>query len=279
MATPTLSKHTIQGVLGPILIDVRSGGRGIPRPAVLVLHGFKGFKDWGMFPVLAERLARAGMTAVSFNMSGSGVDDHGDFTFADRFGHATFSGDLEDLDRVIAALNEGGLGVPKPTSMGLIGHSRGGGVAVLHTASDPRIRALVTWSAVSSVSRWSPADLEQWRSAGVLEIVNTRTGQVLPLYPDALDDVEKNATGSLDISAAAARVAIPWLIVHGGADETVPPQEADALLQANRHGDVQLLRIDGAGHTFGAVHPFQGSTPELERAVDATVAWMGRHLA
>ena len=279
MPTPTLTKHTIPGVLGPILLDVRSGGRGTPRPAVIVLHGFKGFKDWGMFPVLAERIARAGMTAVSFNLSGSGVDDGGDFSFLDRFGHATFSGDLRDLDTVVLALSEGGLGVPTPTSVGIIGHSRGGGVAVLHTAYDVRVRALVTWSAVSTVARWSPEEIEQWRSEGALKIVNSRTGQVLPLHTDVLDDIEKNGASSLNIAAAAAQISVPWLIVHGAEDETVPVPEADALVKANRRGDSQLLRIEGAGHTFGAVHPFQGSTPELERAIDATVAWMGRHLA
>ena len=279
MPTPTLTKHTIPGVLGPILLDVRSGGRGTPRPAVLVLHGFKGFKDWGMFPVLAEHIARAGMTAVSFNLSGSGVDDGGDFAFPDRFGHATFSGDLHDLDTVVVALSEGGLGVPTPTSVGIVGHSRGGGVAVLHTAYDARVRALVTWSAVSTVARWSPEEIEQWRSEGTLRIVNSRTGQVLQLHTDALDDIEKNGAGSLNIAAASAQITVPWLVVHGAEDETVPGPEADALVKANRRGDSQLLRIEGAGHTFGAVHPFQGSTPELERAIDATVAWMGRHLA
>ncbi len=278
MSTPTLTTHIIPGTLGPILIDVRSGSRGVPRPAVLVLHGFKGFKDWGMFPVLADRVAKAGMTAVSFNMSGSGVDDTGNFSYPDRFGHATFSGDLHDLDAVVVALSEGGLGVPAPTSIGIVGHSRGGGVAVLHAAYDARVRALVTWSAVSTVSRWSPEVIERWRTDGALEIVNSRTGQILPLYCDALDDIEANASGSLDIPAAAGRILIPWLIVHGGADETVAPHEADTLLKVNRKGDAQLLRIEGGGHTFGAVHPYQGSTPELERAIDATVAWMGRHL-
>ncbi|NNG16990.1 MAG: alpha/beta fold hydrolase [Gemmatimonadales bacterium] len=279
MSTPTLTKHTVPGVLGPILLDVRSGGRATPRPAVLVLHGFKGFKDWGMFPVLAERIARAGMTAVSFNLSGSGVDDGGDFSFPDQFGHATFSGDLRDLDTVVVALSEGGLGVPTPTSLGIVGHSRGGGAAVLHTAYDARVRALVTWSAVGSVARWSPEEIAQWRADGSLPIANARTGQVLPLYTDALDDIEENGAGSLNIAAAAAQITIPWLIVHGAEDETVPAHEADALAKANRRGDSQLLRIEGTGHTFGAAHPFQGSTPELERAIDATVAWMGRHLA
>ena len=61
VATPALSRHRLPGYLGDVLVDVRTGDRATPRPAVLVLHGYKGFKDWGMFPPLAERLARAGL--------------------------------------------------------------------------------------------------------------------------------------------------------------------------------------------------------------------------
>jgi len=151
MATPTLSKHALSGALGPILIDVRSGGRSSSRPAVVVIHGFKGFKDWGMFPHLAERLARGGFTAVTLNLSGSGVDDAGEFSLPERFGHNTFSAELEDLGRVIDSLMAGALGVPVPSSLGLVGHSRGGGIAVLQAAQDTRVRALVTWAAISGV--------------------------------------------------------------------------------------------------------------------------------
>ena len=38
MATPSLTKHSVPGALGEILVDVRSGGRSSPRPAVIVLH-------------------------------------------------------------------------------------------------------------------------------------------------------------------------------------------------------------------------------------------------
>src|ERR687896_1174505 len=149
MATPTLTKHSLAGSLGQLLIDVRSGGRSSSRPAVIVVHGFKGFKDWGMFPPLTDRLAQAGFTAVSFNLSGSGVDDAGDFSLPDRFAHNTFSAELQDLNQILDALMSGALGLPVPTSLGLIGHSRGGGIAALQAARDSRVRALVTWAAIS----------------------------------------------------------------------------------------------------------------------------------
>ncbi|MBK8003340.1 MAG: hypothetical protein IPK12_05170 [Gemmatimonadetes bacterium] len=136
------------------------------------------------------------------------------------------------------------------------------------------MHALVTWAAISTVDRW-PGRAAAWRAAGRLDIVNSRTGEVLPLYPDVLDDVEQNAAG-LDILAAAQRVSIPWLILHGTTDAAVAVSEAHALAASAHQG--RLILLEGAGHTFGAVHPFAGVTPDLAVAFDETVKWFGRHL-
>lgn len=277
MATPTLTQHTIAGTLGEILVDVRAGGRVSVRPAILVLHGFKGFKDWGMFPRLAERIAQAGFSVVSPNLSGSGVDHAGDFTLPQRFGHNTFSAELEDVRRVIEALFAGELGIPEPSKLGMVGHSRGGGIAVLHTAQDARVKALVTWAAISHVQRWSDAERAPWRASGRTDVVNARTGQVLPLYLDVLDDIERN-TVALDIEAAARRIAVPWLIIHGTEDESVSFVEAERLKAANSRAETRLLPIEDGGHTFGAVHPWRSSTPQLDSVFDATLAWLTTHL-
>jgi len=278
MATPTLTKHTIPGALGEILADVRAGGRAAPRPAVVIIPGFKGFKDWGMFPPLADRLARAGFTAVALNLSGSGVDDSGDFVWPERFGRNTFSRELADIGTALDALARGKLGTAPPSRIGLVGHSRGGGMAVLYTARDPRVKALVTWAAISTVERW-PDDEERarWRSAGSLDVVNSRTGQVLPLYTDVLDDIESRAA-ELDILEAAERVTVPWLIIHGSADSSVSIAEGERLARAAAPGTSRFVRVDGAAHTFGAAHPWQGSTAALDRAMKETVGWLSRHL-
>jgi len=275
MATPTLTRHRLPGILGDILVDVRAGGRGSPRPAVIVVHGFKGFKDWGLWPALADRLARAGFSAVTLNLSGSGVDDTGEFVYPDRFGHNTFSAELQDLRRVTDALGAGELGVAPPSGLGLLGHSRGGGTAILHTATDPRIRALVTWAAISTVDRWPAAQRAAWRAAGVSDVKNMRTGQVLPQYTDVLDDIERNAA-ALDIQAAAARISVPWLIVHGTEDDAVPLAEGKRLAAAAPQA--RFLAIEGAGHTFGAAHPWRGAPAELERLEDTTLAFFAGEL-
>jgi dipeptidyl aminopeptidase/acylaminoacyl peptidase len=230
-----------------------------------------------MFPPLAERLARAGLTTISLNFSGSGVDDAGDFTLPERFGHNTFSAELKDTVVVLDALFRGALGVVAPATVGLLGHSRGGGIAILAAAQDARVRALVTWASIASAERWPEDQRTAWRQAGRIEVRNARTGQVLPLYTDVLDDLEQNAS-VLDIQAAAARVATPWLIIHGTNDESVGFSEAELLKGASRRSTTRLMPVEGGGHTFGATHPWRSSTTQLDTVFDSTTSWLATHL-
>jgi fermentation-respiration switch protein FrsA (DUF1100 family) len=106
---------------------------------------------------------------------------------------------------------------------------------------------------------------------------NTRTGEELLVGMETLEDVERNVEGSLDIGAAASRLACPWLLVHGTQDETVDFMEA-RLLAGAAPLVARFLPIDGAGHTYGAVHPFAGMTPALEHVFDESLAFLGVHL-
>src|SRR4029453_16422290 len=106
------------------------------------------------------------------------------FCFAERFGHDTFRAELQDVESVINALVAGALDVAGPSSIGVLGHSRGGGVAILEAARNERITALVTWASVSTVHRWPAPVIAEWRRSGRQDIVNARTGEVLPLYTD-----------------------------------------------------------------------------------------------
>jgi len=276
MATPSLTKHTIPGALGDLYLDVRTGDRTAPRPAVVIIHGFKGFKDWGMFPPLAERLARAGFTAVSFNQSGSGVDDVGEFTLLDRFAANSYHHDLDDVDRVLAAVAGGELGFPPPSSIGLLGHSCGGGEAIL-MGEDPRLGAIVTWASIGTVRRWSDADMARWQERGFIEITNARTGQVLTIRDQLREEIERDADGALDIVSAVARVRAPLLMLHGREDEAIPFEEAERLGRG-APDSAEFVAIDDAGHTFGAAHPFKGMTPALQEVMDRSIDWFSRHL-
>jgi pimeloyl-ACP methyl ester carboxylesterase len=136
----------------------------------------------------------------------------------------------------------------------------------------------VTWSAVGTFNRWDAKTKEEWRQKGKLDVVNARTGEVLPLYTDALDEVEQHCNGKLDVLHAAARIDVPWLIIHGEQDESVSVEEGRKLYEVANKDRAELQIVHGGGHTFGAKHPWAGPTPELTDVMDATVRWFSRHL-
>ncbi len=241
-----------------------------PRTAVLVVHGFKGFKDWGFFPHVCERLAADGHAVVSFNGSRNGVGPSlMDFTDLEGFGTNTYSHEVGDVHHMLDHLTSGvWTGGRPPDAVGILGHSRGGGVGVVAASERDDIASLATWAAISTFYRWTPDEREEWARRGVVHVANARTGQQMPLYREVLDDLEANRR-RFDVLAAAGRVKAPWLVVHGTEDATVPLAEAEALAQAGP--DARLEVVAGSGHAFEAVHPFEGPTPGLDRAVDATV--------
>ncbi|NIA01687.1 MAG: alpha/beta fold hydrolase [Bacteroidia bacterium] len=252
-----------------------------PRPTVVVCHGFKGFMEWGFFPFLAELLAERGFTVVRFNFPGSGMRP-GDVLVTDTeaFRRATFSQDLNDLGRVLNALGtQIGEDTVDPQRIGLFGHSRGGGIATLAAAQESRrgrLRALVTWAAVSTFDRLTLDEKEIWRRRGDLTVVNSRTGQQLAIDAVVLEDLERFQR-HLDPSTAASTRLAPWLILHGDQDETVPWSEA-RLLASHAAAPCELRVIPNGDHTFGAKHPFAGPTPQLVEALNATQEWFRRHL-
>jgi alpha-beta hydrolase superfamily lysophospholipase len=248
-----------------------------PVGSVIICHGFKGYAHWAFFPYLAQSLAEKGLTAITFDFSGSGIGaDRETFTEADAFATNTFSREQEDLEVLVDYLRRRKIITPR---FGLFGHSRGGASAIVYTAAtDSEVNALVTWAAISYVKRWTDEDALVWRRRGYAEITNSRTGQVMRLGTDLLDDVELHVKTKLNIEAAAAKVKVPWLIVHGSADETVPVDEGERLHAASTR--ISTVRIiDGASHSFDAKHPLSVIPQNLETAVRETVNFFVRNSA
>ncbi len=247
-------------------------------PFVLVVHGFKGFFRWGFFPELCARLTAAGLSAVAFNVSGSGVgEDLLNFTDERGFEANTYSRELEDIARVRDAVEAGKWSWVDQQRGGIFGHSRGGAMALVHAAERPGLRALAAWAAIERVVRWDAATAEQWRRDGVLLVPNARTGQIHRLGLGLLADTERHAA-RLDVEAACRRLSLPVLLLHGGADDSVEPVALERLAAALPGAGHRAQLVPGANHTFGARHPLQEVPPELEHALSETVAWFVRHL-
>jgi alpha-beta hydrolase superfamily lysophospholipase len=284
-----VEEFEVPGAAGrPIRGDIRyaaaDASHAHPAPAgVVMCHGFKGFARWGFVPYLADRVAAAGLSVVTFDFSGSGVGaDREHFTEPAAFADNTFARERYDLDVVIDTARSRGWIGDGNGSLGLFGFSRGGGVAILRAASDtpPKAGALVTWSSIAYVDRWTTEEHNAWRTRGHREVPNTRTGEVFRVGTAFLDEIETNGASELDLLSAAGRIserAIPWLIVHGEADETIGVHEGRQLHTASRDR-AELAVIEHASHTYNAKHGMTEPTPELAIAADRTVRFLRANL-
>ncbi len=244
-------------------------------PAVIVCHGFKGFKDWGFFPELGQRLTRAGFASVLFNFSGAGVGpDLLTFTDFTAFAEDTISRQVADLGCIVDALHAGMVGDGRldVQRLAVVGHSRGGAVAILRAREDRRLVAVASWAGVSRLWRYSAREVQEWRDKGAMEFLNMRTMQRMRIGSGYLDDLEANRA-RFDLVAAVQALAVPLLLVHGNEDLSVPEDEAREL-HAAAAGRADLHVIGAAGHTFGVVHPWAGSTPAFDEATRVTIDWL-----
>lgn len=262
----------------PVRGDVRVAQGTKPKTAVVIVHGFKGFRKFGAWSALARALALRGHAAVTFDFSHNGIDENGEFSRLDLFRLNTHTRELDEIRAVLDALDGGKLAGRRIRRVGLLGHSRGGGMGVIAAAEDRRVRALVTWAAVAGIGqRWTPAETAAWRRGEDVLVENARTKQQMPMAPEYWVDFQQNRD-RLDIVAAAARVEAPWLIVHGDADTSVPLDDAQALFDAA--GDnAELMVMEGVDHGMGARHPYPGPTDALRAAAEAAFEWFDTHLA
>ena len=258
----------------PFEVDATYRADGRPKPVVVFVHGFKGFKDWGHFPQVADFFAERGFVFVKLNLSHNGlvVGGTGDLEDLDAFGRNNLSLELDDIGQLIDALFVPGA-TPVPaadmalTDLLLLGHSRGGGLVLLKAAEDPRVRAVATWAGIADVDQHWPAPVvAEWQRTGVLLVPNTRTGVPLPLRYQIVEDYHAHRP-RLDIAHnVRRRLRQPLLLVHGDADETVPLAALHAL-HALRP-DAELLLVPGATHMFGGAHPWaHPALPEPARLV------------
>ncbi|TMQ58555.1 MAG: alpha/beta fold hydrolase [Candidatus Eisenbacteria bacterium] len=246
----------------------------LPRPPIVLLHGFRGYKDWGFFPMLAGRMAEAGFPAVTFSVSGSGIAGRdGAFTEPERFRRNTYAKELADLARVVAwAL------APGAARAGLIGHSRGGTLALLHAASNRRIGCVATLAAPFRIGVWKPEQTAAWERGEDAPIYDFRTRTHLRLGPDLWEDFTRNRD-RYDAARAIESLGAPLLVVQGDRDAVVPPENAVEIASHASSVMTELLILEGAGHSFQAGDRIRRTPPQLLDMVEAVTAWMRRWLS
>lgn len=245
----------------PIPLDITYIKNGQLKPIVILCHGFKGFKDWGHFNLIAEAFARQDFVFLKFTMSHSGttLEHPTEFVDLEAFGHNNFLIELEDTGRVLDfAEQHAGDFEGDPNHIYLMGHSRGGGIAILKAAEDSRIKKLVTWASVKDVADFfKNQNIDNWKSDGKIYSLNSRTQQEMPLDYQIYENFMTHRA-RLDIPKAASSLQIPWLILHGSNDSAVPVNFSEYLSDCNSKS--KKVIIQESDHSFGGKHPWPDST-------------------
>ena len=244
-------------------------------PLLIFVHGYKGYKDWGAWDLMAEKFAEAGFFFVKFNFSHNGTTVENPVEFADleAFGNNNFSKEMSDIDALLEYFAEfPGIDF---TKIAIIGHSRGGGISLIKAYEDERIKVLVTLAGVSNFNYRFPSGdrLENWKNIGVMYSENQRTHQQMPHYYQFYEDFKQNED-RFTIQYCAQHLEKPVLIIQGTKDESVKDKEAFLLHEWCKKSELYI--IEEANHTFGGKEPCmeQNLPADLANAAAETIRFL-----
>ena len=264
----------------PIVWDAFFNQNGEKKPLVIFCHGYKGFKDWGAWNLVAEAFAKANLFFVKFNFSHNGgtVENPIDFPDLEAFAENNYSKELEDLDDMLNYLLSNDHAYSREidsTNVTVIGHSRGGGIAIIKASEDKRITKLITWASVCDFGKRTATvgNLEEWKKEGVKYVLNGRTKQQMPHNYQFYEDFVNNKK-RLNIQQAIKKLKIPILIIHGTDDPSVLFSEAQKLKEWNSNSE--LYPIENTNHVFGSKHPWeQNKLPDaLQQVADKSLTFV-----
>jgi pimeloyl-ACP methyl ester carboxylesterase len=263
----------------PILTDLFFKESNQLKPILIFCHGYKGFKDWGAWNLMAENFANAGFFFVKFNFSHNGgtAEQPIDFPDLEAFGNNNYSKELDDLGNVIDWVSENS-DIKNEIDLNeiyLIGHSRGAGIVLLKSDEDSRAKKVISLAGVSDYKSRFPKNqkLQEWEEKKVYFVKNGRTHQEMPHFYQFFRDFEKNEK-RLNIKKATQNLEIPLLIIHGNNDASVSINEAKNLHKWNSKSTFKI--IENSNHVFGTSHPWDKErvSEELSEAIEIAIAFL-----
>lgn len=242
---------------------------------IVIAHGYKGFKDWGMFPYAAEALSRE-HEVITFNFSHAGIgEDLQNFTELEKFARNTYHRELKDMKILLSYLSQHHKFGSLP--LFLLGHSRGGGDCLLYALDHPgEITGVISWNGVTSLDLFTEEQKQEMKEKGRTYVLNGRTGQQMPLDAVIIEDLEQQQE-RYNILERMKTSVFPVVLIQGSQDGERLRQGSELLTQLRP--DINWIQIPGGNHTFGTVHPFAGPTPQLEQAIKATEDFISQTLA
>jgi len=174
---------------------------------VILAHGLTGDKDRELMVELAEKLANAGYAALRISYAGCGESEG-------EFGEATISKEVEDLGAILDQ-------VKGQKKIAYVGYSMGAAVGALAAAKDDRLNVLVSLAGMVDTRGF----VEREFSDVVAGEGCMWDEEEFPLSKKFWDDL----VGIGTVIPAVKEHRIPWLMVHGSADDVVLPNDSVML--------------------------------------------------
>ncbi len=226
---------------------------------VLFMHGYMGFKDWGCWNLVQDYFTSKGFNFAKYNIShnGTSVDNNTEFVDLESFSKNSYLREYQDFELFTQHLKKQ-YGIDK---LHLIGHSRGGGMALL-MQRNPMVKSITTWAAICTIEgrMKTGKELEAWKSSGVYAITNGRTNQEMPHSYSAYEEFDANRS-LLSIEDSCANFSKPLCIIHGDEDTSVSISEGEKISEQTGQA---LIIIPKGNHTFNSSHPWESNTLPLE---------------
>lgn len=207
-------------------------------PAVILLHGFTGYKESKGLVDIADKLATQGIISIRFTSSGFG-DSEGSLETDYRFSNYVL--DAEYVYEYVKKLS-----YVDPNRIGTYGHSMGGKLAVFVCAKYSDIKACCIVSAcVGFIGTMYESFFPTWEKVGYLEKISNRDGKKVRIPYAYVPDEE-----SFDVLEAAHRIVCSQsLVIAGSIDTEVPRVETKKIYDA-LEGPKKFVCIDGLAHKY-----------------------------
>ena len=259
----------------PIVGDLTYINSNQEKDLIIFCHGYKGFKDWGCWNLMANKFVSSGFHFLKFNFSHNGgtITNPIDFPDLKAFSENNYSIEVNDVSRVIEFIKSDKFSLNYKQTH-IIGHSRGGGIACLAASKFKEIKNLITLASVSNFGERFPNhnEIEKWKKNGVRYVENMRTKQMLPhlyqFYQNYLENQKE-----LNIETAIKKFDGRFLICHGTMDMAVNFKNSLNLLKWAKNGRLFDLRTN---HTFGTKHPYESKDIPipLNEVIDETIRFL-----
>jgi len=213
-------------------LHIPSGGK--VHPALCICHGIPAAPpdptDKG-YTLLARRFCYAGFVTLIFNFRGTGKSQ----------GNLDILGWSRDLRAALDFLYS--LEETDKARICLLGFSGGAAVSVYVAAHDPRVSSVVTCACPADFrslpQRETPLDtIQRFRQIGAIRDKD---------FPPSIEEWQRGFETISPINWVDKISPRPLLLVHGDADELIPPEHARRLYQKAKEPK-ELKIIPGAKH-------------------------------